>query len=181
MQLTIKLLLCNMINKWLEKTIIGLDLCPFARKPFLEGKILIEELPGQESSEAQNQFLTSLSSFQGQVHFETVLLTYPDWKVSFQDFYEFVEDCEDHLITLNLEDEFQLVAFHPEFCFEGLKFSNRANLVNSSPVPLIHILKINDLKLLNLSQKEAEAMSFGNAKKLEELSEEQILNHFPWR
>jgi len=170
-----------MINKWLEQTIIGLDLCPFARKPFLEGKILIEELPGQESSEAQNHFLNSLSSFQGQVQFETVLLVYPKWKVSFKDFYDFSQDCEDHLVSLGLDDEFQLVAFHPDFCFEGLKFSNRANLVNSSPLPLIHILKINDLKLLNLSGKEAEAMSFGNAKKLEELSEEQILNHFPWR
>jgi hypothetical protein len=170
-----------MINKWLKKTIIGLDLCPFARKPYLEGKILIEKLSGQESSAAQNQFLTSLSSFQGQVHFETVLLAYPDWKVSFQDFYDFSEDCEDHLVSLGLEDEFQLVAFHPEFCFEGLKFSNRANLVNSSPVPLIHILKIKDLKLLNLSQKEAEAMSFGNAQKLESLSQEQLLDHFTWR
>lgn len=170
-----------MINKWLEQTIIGLDLCPFARKPFLEGKILIEELSGQESSEAQNHFLNSLSSFQGQVKFETVLLVYPKWKVSFQDFYDFSEDCEDHLVSLGLEDEFQLVAFHPDFCFEGLKISDRANLVNSSPLPLIHILKINDLKLLNLSVEEAEAMSFGNAQKLEELSEEQILNHFPWR
>jgi hypothetical protein len=170
-----------MINKWLEQTIIGLDLCPFARKPFLDGKILIEELPGQESTEAQNHFLNSLSSFQGQVQFETVLLVYPKWKVSFKDFYDFALDCEDHLVSLGLDDEFQLVAFHPDFCFEGLKFSNRANLVNSSPLPLIHILKMNDLKLLNLSEKDAEAMSFGNAKKLEELSEKQILNHFPWR
>jgi hypothetical protein len=170
-----------MINKWLEKTIIGLDLCPFARKPFLEGKILIEELLGQDSSEAQNHFLNSLSSFQGQVQFETVLLVYPKWKVSFKDFYDFALDCEDHLASLGLDDEFQLVAFHPDFCFDGLKFSNRANLVNSSPLPLIHILKMNDLKLLNLSGKEAEAISFGNADKLEAMSEEQILNHFPWR
>ncbi len=170
-----------MINKWLEKTIIGLDLCPFTRRPFLEGKILIEELSGVESGEAQHQFLNSLSSFQGQNQFETVLLVYPHWEISFKDFYEFLEDCEDHLISLNLEDEFQLVAFHPEFCFGGLEFSDRANLVNSSPLPLIHILKIQDLELLNLSAKDAEAMSFGNARKLELLSQEQILDHFPWR
>ena len=170
-----------MINKWLEKTIIGLDLCPFARRPYLEGKILIEELSGQESTEAQNQFLNALSSFQGQNQFETVLLIYPQWKISFQDFYAFAEDCEEHLVSLNLEDEFQLVAFHPEFCFGGLDFSDRANLVNSSPLPLIHILRINDLDLLNLSAKDAEAMSFGNAKKLELLNDEELLNHFPWR
>ena len=170
-----------MINKWLEKTIIGLDLCPFTRKPYLEGKILVKELSGQDSPEAQNQFLTSLSFFQGQTQFVTVLLPYPKWKVSFEDFYDFFSDCEEHLVSLGLEDEFQLVAFHPDFCFHGLNFSNRANLVNSSPLALIHILKRQDLELLNLSVKEAKAMSFGNAKKLEALSQEQLLDHFPWR
>ncbi|MFZ4715415.1 MAG: DUF1415 family protein [Bacteriovoracaceae bacterium] len=170
-----------MIKKWLEKTIIGLDLCPFANKPYFEGKILIEELSGKNASEAQICFLDSLSSFQGQTHFETVLLVYPNWKINFSHFYEFLEDCENHLEALGLEDEFQLVVFHPDFCFEGLENSNRANLVNSSPQPLIHILKVQDLELLNLSLKDAEGMSFGNAKKLEELNEEELLAHFPWR
>lgn len=170
-----------MINNWLEKTIIGLDLCPFTRKPYQEGKILIETLSAQKSSLAQEQFLTSLSGFQSQSKFETAILAYPEWKISFKKFYEFTEDCVDHLSSLSLENEFQIVAFHPEFCFEGLHYSNRANLVNSSPSPLIHILRIIDLDLINLSTSEAEAMSFGNAKKLELLSDEQLLNHFPWR
>jgi hypothetical protein len=170
-----------MINKWLEKTIIGLDLCPFTRKPYLEGKILIQDLTGVESSISLNQFLSALNTFQAQNLFETALLVYPQWKTSFEEFYEFSEDCEDHLVSLNLQDEYQLVAFHPKFCFEGLEFSNRANLVNSSPFPLIHILRIHDLDLINLSVKEAEAMSFGNATKLEGLNNAEIRDHFPWR
>jgi hypothetical protein len=163
-----------MIKKWLEQTIIGLDLCPFTRKPYFEGKILIEELK-------EHDFLDSFSAFQSQSKFETALLVYPDWKISFLDFYDFSEECKDQLDSLSMEDEFQLVAFHPDFCFEGLDFSNRANLVNSSPVPLIHILRINDLDLLNLSIKEAKAISFGNAKQLEALGQDEIKNHFPWR
>jgi hypothetical protein len=170
-----------MINKWIEQTIIGLDLCPFTRRPYLEGKVLIEELPGNKASEAQEQFLNSLSHFQNQNNFETALLVYPHWKISFKKFYNFLQDCEDHLETLGLEDEYQLVAFHPDFCFEGLKLSDRANLVNSSPLPLIHILRIHDLGVLNLSPVDAEAISFGNAKKLELLSVDQVRVHFPWR
>ena len=108
-------------------------------------------------------------------------MVFPKWKISFKDFYDFSEDCADHLVSLNLENEFQLVAFHPAFCFDGLEFSDRANLVNSSPLPLLHLLRIHDLELINLSTKEAEAMSFGNAKKLEALTDEQLLKHFPWR
>lgn len=141
----------------------------------------IEEVSGKETNEAQLQFLTTLNSFQDQSKFETILVVYPDWKISFKDFYHFLEDCEDHLVSLQLQDEFQLVAFHPKFCFEGLKFSNRANLVNSSPLPLIHILRIHDLEVLDLSTVDAEALSFANAKKLESFTDAQIFDHFPWR
>ncbi len=170
-----------MINKWLEKTIIGLDLCPFTRKPFLEGKILVENLSGSNSREAQDLFLSSFNTFQKQKKFETALLAFPAWKVSFKRFHEFSEDCGEHLATLGLEDEFQLVAFHPKFSFEGLAYSDRANLVNSSPLPLIHILRIHDLDLLNMSTQEAEKMSFGNSKKLEKMGQEEVTDHFPWR
>jgi hypothetical protein len=170
-----------MINEWLLKTIIGLDLCPFTRKPYFEGKILVEELPGSNAKGLEKYFLNSLDSFQQQSKFETALLVFPEWRTSFKDFYEFTEDCEEHLLSLNLEEEFQLVAFHPKFCFEGLEYSDRANLVNSSPFPIIHILRIIDLDLINLSVTEAESMSRGNAKKLELLSEAKIAEHFPWR
>lgn len=170
-----------MIKNWLEKTIIGLDLCPFTRKPYLEGKILIKDHTGQESAESQIDFLNSLSTFQNQDRFETALIVYPLWKISFKDFYHFVEDCEDHLSSLFLEEEFQLVAFHPDFQFEGLGFENRGNLVNSSPYPLIHILRIHDLDFINLSIEDAEKMSFTNAIKLEGLSQTEIKDHFPWR
>lgn len=170
-----------MINQWLEETIIGLELCPFARRPFLEGKVLVRELPGQTPFEAQNQFLDELNAFQAQNKFETAILVYPDWKIPFKDFYEFSQDCENLLSDLDLQDEYQLVAFHPEFCFEGLKLSDRANLVNSSPFPLIHILRIHDLDLANMSGKEAEAMSFGNTRKLELLTDEELKKYFPWR
>lgn len=170
-----------MINQWLEETIIGLDLCPFARKPFLEGKVLVKELPGETPFEAQDQFLDALNSFQAQKIFVTALLVYPDWKIPFQDFFEFSQDCESLLIDLDLQNEYQLVAFHPDFCFEGLKPSDRANLVNSSPLPLIHILRINDLDLAGMSGNEAETMSFGNTKKLKSMSDEELKKHYPWK
>jgi uncharacterized protein len=170
-----------MIKAWLEKTIIGLDLCPFTQKPYAEGKILIEDLPGTNLAEAQNFFLSSLDSFQAQNNFQTALLVFAEWKINFRDFYDFLEDCEDHLHFLGLEEEYQLVVFHPDFCFEGLDSKDRANLVNSSPYPLIHILKTADLALLNLSPHDAESMSHGNARKLESLSEGDLKSHFPWR
>lgn len=170
-----------MITKWLEKTIIGLDICPFTSRPYHTGKILIEELAATKASEAQIHFLDTLNTFQGQKKVETILMVFPDWKVTFKKFYAFSEVCEDLLYELNLGEEYQLVAFHPKFSFEGLAFSDRANLVNSSPLPMIHLLRKIDLDLINLSIKDAENLSFGNAKKLELLSADELREHFPWR
>ncbi len=170
-----------MIKSWIEKTIIGLDLCPFTRKPYLEGKISIDELTGNNPTDSRQNFLHSLNKFQSQKQFETTILAFPQWKISFKDFYDFTEDCSEQLVDLKLADEFQLVAFHPGFCFEGLKVSDRANLINSSPYPIIHILRTIDLDLINLSVEEAESMSLGNGKKLEMLNDAELKDHFPWR
>jgi hypothetical protein len=170
-----------MIKNWLEKTIIGLDLCPFTRKPYAEGKILIEEHKSLDEADAQASFLNTLNHFQGQNFFETALVVFPEWKISFEDFYFFMEDCEDLLAELNLQDQFQLVVFHPDFQFEGLEFENRGNLVNSSPFPLIHILRTHQLDLINMSTEDAEKMSFTNAIKLDDMGSHEIQSHFPWR
>lgn len=170
-----------MITNWLEKTIIGLDLCPFTRKPFVEGKILIKEHATTVSADSQIEFLNSLSLFQGQEWFETALIVYPQWDITFEEFFYFLEDCENHLHSLNLLDEFQLVAFHPKFQFEGLEYEDRGNLVNSSPFPLVHILRSHDMDLINMSTEDAEKMSFANAIKLQDLSDLELQDHFPWR
>lgn len=105
--------------------------------------------------------------------FETSLIVL-DSKMDFQSFYHMTQDLEEMLESAGLENHFQLVAFHPEFCFEGLDPSDKANLVNRSPWPLLHILRFSDIEELSLSPQEAEQISHRNEKKLKEMKESDL-------
>ena len=47
----------NLIKKWLEETVIGLNLCPFAKTPFEEGKIALIESQANEFQGMTQAFL----------------------------------------------------------------------------------------------------------------------------
>ena len=60
-------------------------------------------------------------------------------------FNEFVQDAEAYLRRAELDDTFQLVAFHPQFCFAGENPDDASNYVNRAPHPAIHLLLQDDV------------------------------------
>ncbi len=97
------------------------------------------------------------------------------------DFYHLVQDLEEMLEEAGLNSTFQLVAFHPGFVFEGGEANGRANLLNRSPFPTLHILRFSDIEDLNLSKAEAREISLRNERKLNELDESSLRSLFPGR
>jgi hypothetical protein len=84
------------------------------------------------------------------------------------------------LYELSLEETFQLVSFHPKFIFEQEDKNSLAHYVNRSPLPLIHILRSKDIALALEESKDAEALSFRNQKKIENLSAQELRYYFPF-
>ncbi len=170
----------NLIESWLKKTIIGLNLCPFAEEAFLNKHIFISKSNSMTEEMCYQDSLSALANFQSDSTFKTMLLYFPDWKISFLDFLDFSSAIDEVLIKLQLEDEFQVVVFHPEFCFNGLITDDPSNLVNRSPYPLLHFLRKVDLDLLNLTQDQAQEISLNNEVKLKKLTILELASHFPW-
>ena len=52
-----------------------------------------------------------------------------------------VVDFEAFLQEVGLDDEFQVVGFHPQHVFGGEEPTDPGNFVNRSPYPMIHILR----------------------------------------
>jgi hypothetical protein len=67
---------------------------------------------------------------------------YPD---DFEAFNEFVLSAEDYMHRSSLDDDFQLVAFHPKFCFAGEVEDDASNFANRSPYPTLHVLRQADV------------------------------------
>ncbi|MEX0798313.1 MAG: DUF1415 family protein [Bacteriovoracaceae bacterium] len=126
----------QLTKQWVEKAVIGLNLCPFLKIPWQEGRVQTLGGPINDLDSLARQILNDLN----QDKFETSLLVLNESPV-FSDFYKLFGHLEDSLAQLGLDQQFQLVAFHPEFVFEGLHFEDLANLVNRSPFPTLHFLK----------------------------------------
>ena len=81
-----------------------------------------------------------------------------------------------------IEDEsldIQIVCFHPEFKFESLEDEDRANFVNRSPFPMIHILRKSEVQRA-AQIKGGENISFINEKKLKSMSVEEFKKVFSY-
>jgi hypothetical protein len=150
----------NVINNWLTKTIIGLNLCPFAKRPYDNNGIRTNSCSKKDEESQIKFFLDELSFLQSTPGLSTSLL-------------------EDLIDQLNLTDEFQLVCFHPKFIFENTHTDERVNYVNRSPYPLVHIIRSVDIQNALSSPQEGEQISFNNEKTLNSLTDAQFLQHFP--
>ena len=164
----------NIIEKWIKSIIVGLNLCPYAKQPFESGKIKINICESEHIQLMFDSVIKEIEALNTNADFETTLVAFPIYENTFKEFYSFSMLIEEALEDANLLKDFQIVAFHPEFEFEGVDKSERINLVNRSPYPLIHILKSQSIANLNLTPSEGEDISRKNEEILNNMDNEKF-------
>jgi hypothetical protein len=168
------------LAEWLEHTIIGLELCPFALRPWREKKIRTFESEAQSPFEAQEALALELEKLHLTPAVSTTLLGFPDWEIDFLSFLDFFYDMEELLEELDLAGEFQLVCFHPEFLMDGFPVDSFAHWANSSPMPVIHLLRREEFNHA-LQLPDARAISERNEELISHLDEAHRRKKFPWK
>lgn len=130
-------------RRWLERAVIGLNLCPFAKGPHVKGQIHYAVLRGAEPAQLCTLIgheLTALAQKDSSER-ETTLLILPESFPEFLDFNDFLDDADEVLRTLRLEGEFQIASFHPGFQFAGTDRNDITNATNRSPYPTLHLIR----------------------------------------
>ncbi len=166
----------TLTNYWLRTIVIGLDLCPFARIPYGRGQIRVVECQGASEEEQMGFFLEELELLNQTPGLElsTTLIAYPKASLDFNVFNDFVGDLEYMLEEADLAGVFQLVAFHPRFVFQEVDFDDIGNFVNRAPVPVLHILRSEDISRALKNPKDGEIISFNNDKMLRALDRAKL-------
>lgn len=133
-------LIITSTQAWVDEFIIGENICPFAKH------IPTEKL--QLKVDSSNQLSTMLEfiaiemlHLQQNLNIETSLVIYPNGDPDFLNFLDTFYACDQILEDLQLRSVFQLVCFHPKFCFDNAPEEDAANYTNRSPYPMIHILR----------------------------------------
>jgi len=128
---------------WIERVVIGLNLCPFAPAPALKGAIRYAMSEAEtaeallEDLAAELQRLVDVPPEQ----LETTVLIHPRVLQDFADFNDFLEVADELLRMTDLEGEIQIASFHPQYQFAGTGFDDIGNETNRSPYPTLHLLR----------------------------------------
>lgn len=129
--------------RWLERAVIGLNLCPFAKGVHIKGQIHYVVAPGGDRDgvlELLRSELAALVALPAETR-DTTLLILPLGFRDFLDFNDFVGDAERLLEEMALEGTLQIASFHPEFQFSGTLADDVTNCTNRSPYPTLHLLR----------------------------------------
>ncbi len=130
-------------KNWLEKVVIGLNLCPFAKHPFKSDKIRYVVHKGKDLNVLSEILVAELRNLAAAdaVTLETTLIIIPDTLFDFEDYLNYVDFSEQILEELDLEGVIQVASFHPLYQFDGTKAEDVENYTNRSPYPILHLLK----------------------------------------
>jgi len=128
---------------WLERAVIGLNLCPFAKAVHVKQQVRLV-VTGATTPEALleelAQELTLLDQADPAVT-ETTLLIHPRVMTDFLDFNDFLDTADAAVEALGLEGVLQVASFHPQYQFAGTEPDDIGNYTNRSPFPTLHLLR----------------------------------------
>jgi hypothetical protein len=130
-------------RRWMERAVIGLNLCPFAKAPHAKGLVHYAVSDAQDAAAVLQDVATQLDALaaaDASVR-ETTLLIVPHCLHDFLAFNEFMPRAERLVRKRGLEGVIQLASFHPQFQFEGTEEDDITNFTNRSPWPIVHLLR----------------------------------------
>ena len=131
------------VTRWLERAVIGLNLCPFAKGVHVKGQIRYVT----EADQAVESLLVRLEAELTALvaadpdKIDTTLLIYPYALEDFAAFNDFVTLAEITLASLGLRGILQIASFHPAYQFEGAAPDAIENYTNRAPYPILHLLR----------------------------------------
>jgi hypothetical protein len=128
---------------WLERAVIGLQLCPFARAVYVNEQVRYTVSDAQNTSAlraALERELYALVQADASV-IDTTLLIHPLVLTDFLEYNDFLDIAEATVEALGLEGVVQIASFHPAYQFAGTSSSDVTNCTNRSPYPMLHLLR----------------------------------------
>ena len=128
---------------WLDKAVIGLNLCPFAKavvaKQQVRMVVCMDSEPEQVLQMLQQEMQLLVDTDAAVI--DTTLLIAPKLLPDFLDFNEFLFDCDSVLVSMELEGVLQIADFHPRYQFASTQPDDISNFTNRAPYPTLHLLR----------------------------------------
>ena len=159
------------MRTWLERAVIGLNLCPFAKSVHVKGQVHYVVSRSTEPRALREELVRELMALHAadpELR-DTTLLMAPLCLQDFLDFNDFLAEADAALDELGLEGELQIASFHPQFQFAGTLPDDITNYTNRAPYPTLHLLREASIDRAVQAFPEAEMIYEKNMQTLEQL------------
>ncbi|MBF1284708.1 MAG: DUF1415 domain-containing protein [Neisseria sp.] len=161
-------------RQWLEKAVIGLNLCPFAKAPHVKNLVRISVSQARhldgflEDLDRELQLLGDTPADE----LETTLLVHPTLFPDFDTFNQMLDIADAAVVDNGLEGIVQIAPFHPDFQFEGTDSDDISNYTNRSPYPTLHLIREDSIAKAAQAFPDASAIFERNIAVLEKMGHE---------
>ena len=156
---------------WVERAVIGLNLCPFAKSVEVKGQVhyaVSQALTTQALLEDLIFELNQLVSGDS-IDIDTTLLIATGCLDDFLDFNDFLVLADRALVDLDLDGVIQIASLHPQYQFAGTRADDITNYTNRSPYPTLHLLREDSIDRAVAAFPEAESIFERNMATLKRL------------
>jgi len=128
---------------WLERAVIGLNLCPFAKAVHVKDQIRYAVSAAHTLEDLLADLVSELRILQAAPpsEIDTTLLVHPRVLGDFLAYNDFLELADAAVANEGLEGEIQVASFHPHYQFAGTRPEDVENCSNRSPYPTLHLLR----------------------------------------
>lgn len=156
---------------WLEKAVIGLNLCPFAKAVYVKNQVRLVVSKARHADDLLEELDRELDLLVATPadEIDTTLLIHPTLFEDFLDFNDFLEVADGVVEEHELEGVIQLASFHPHFQFDGTAVDDIGNYTNRAPFAILHLLREESVERAVEAFPEAEAIFEQNIATLEKL------------
>ncbi|QNR96847.1 DUF1415 domain-containing protein [Stenotrophomonas sp. 169] len=128
---------------WLERIVIGLNLCPFAKAVYVKEQVryVLSDATTPEALVEQLAEELVLLRDASPEQIDTTLIIHPDVLTDFLDYNDFLDNADAAIEALDLQGILQVASFHPQYQFEGVAADDASNYTNRAPYPILHLLR----------------------------------------
>lgn len=128
---------------WLERAVIGLNLCPFAKSVFVKKQVRYALTAAATADQLLAELASELTRLRDTApeQLDTTLLIHPRAMTDFLDYHFFLAEVDALNRQLGFDGVFQVASLHPQYEFAGSAPDDIANYTNRSPYPTLHLLR----------------------------------------
>jgi hypothetical protein len=161
-------------RRWLERAVIGLNLCPFAKAVYVKEQVRYVVSPARTPEELLETLMNELQDLADTdpEKVDTTLLIHPFVLDDFLDFNEFLDVADAAVEDMQLDGELQVASFHPDYQFADTDRNDIENYTNRAPYPILQLLREESIDRAVEAFPDAEAIFEKNIETMEALGHE---------